>query len=419
MAVTHNFEVGSVGDSLIPGRLEPALGPILAKIAAGAVQRERERTLPFAEVDLLRHVGFGALRVPVEYGGGGILLRELFAILIELGTADSNLPQLFRGHFAFLEGRLNVRERDSQRQWFELAVSGMLFGNAQSERGTATGVTTVLEEDGEGYRLNGTKYYSTGTLFADWIWSTARAGEDRMGVALPTDAAGVTRLDDWDGFGQRLTGSGTTRFESVPVPADQVIRLSQDDRRAHTNITAFYQLVLLATLAGIGRRALADVVEFVRPRTRTFGVPEQSSPRADPLVQNIVGQVSARANAATRLVLSIADELDRVHAAWLADEAKQDDFDRVEIAAFETQDVVINLVLDATTRLFEVGGASATSEQLQLDRHWRNARTVASHNPLIYRDRAIGDYRLNGTTPVAAWHLRQSPAVPAEPVSDQ
>lgn len=410
MAVTEHLEASRAGDTLIPRRLERTLAPLFAKIAAGAVHRERDRIMPFAEVELLREAGFGALRVPVKYGGEGISLRELFAILIELGTADSNLPQLLRGHFAFLEGRLNMRDQESQRRWLELAVAGMFFGNAQSERGTETGGSTTLVQDGDRYRLEGTKYYSTGTLFADWIWSTAKTGDSRAGVALPADAAGVTRLDDWDGFGQRLTGSGTTRFESVPVEADQVILFSQDDRRAHTNITAFYQLVLLATLAGIGRRALADTVEFVRPRTRTFGVPGQSSPRTDPLVQNIVGQVSARASAAARLVLSVAGDLDDVHAAWLADEATQDDYDRAEIAAFEAQDVVIGLVLDATTRLFEVGGASATSLALQLDRHWRNARTVASHNPLIYRDRAVGDYRLNGTTPISSWLDRQRAA---------
>ena len=32
-------------------------------------------------------------------------------------------------------------------------------------------------------------------------------------------------------------------------------------------------------------------------------------------------------------------------------------------------------------------------------RHWRNARTLASHNPVIYRDRIVGDYVLNSTSP--------------------
>jgi len=49
------------------------------------------------------------------------------------------------------------------------------------------------------------------------------------------------------------------------------------------------------------------------------------------------------------------------------------------------------------------GCVSATSLTRSFDRHWRNARTVASHNPAIYRERAIGDYYLNGQKPDAAW----------------
>ena len=60
-------------------------------------------------------------------------------------------------------------------------------------------------------------------------------------------------------------------------------------------------------------------------------------------------------------------------------------------------------VLDATTQLFEVGGASITSEALRLDRHWRNARTISVHNPLIYKLRVIGDHVLNDSDLPYAW----------------
>lgn len=59
--------------------------------------------------------------------------------------------------------------------------------------------------------------------------------------------------------------------------------------------------------------------------------------------------------------------------------------------------LVASNALDAATRLFEVGGASATLRTRGLDRHWRNARVLASHNPLIYRARLLGDRAVNGT----------------------
>ncbi len=45
--------------------------------------------------------------------------------------------------------------------------------------------------------------------------------------------------------------------------------------------------------------------------------------------------------------------------------------------------------------------ASGAVRHLGLDRHWRNVRTVASHNPLDYKAYAVGNYLVNGTTPPA------------------
>ena len=80
--------------------------------------------------------------------------------------------------------------------------------------------------------------------------------------------------------------------------------------------------------------------------------------------------------------------------------------------------MVARLVLDLVTGLFEVGGASATAERFRLDRHWRNARTLASHNPVIYRDRVVGQYFLNGTSPSSTYAKSRadSPRPDREPV---
>lgn len=378
--------------------------PIFRRIAEGAVQRETARTLPFEAVEWLRAAGFGAVRIPQAYGGLGAGIQQLFRLLVELGEADSNISHLFRGHFAFLEDRLNQRDGDTQGFWFPKVAEGALIGYAMAERIEATDNTTTLRRDGEGWRLDGVKYYSTGTLYADWIVVSAVDGEDWVGVALPATAPGVTRVDDWDGFGQRLTGSGTTRFDGVRIPPEHIIRrFSPGELREGSYHLAFLQLILLATLAGIGRAALRDGVDFVQRKTRGFGIPGVSSPRTDPLVQRVVGRLSALAFSAETIVEGVAAALDALHRRHLAGTAQPADFTAANVKAFQAQQIVIPQVLDATTLLFEAGGASATGEARRLDRHWRNARTVSSHNPAIYRERALGDYLLNGTVPEASW----------------
>ena len=152
-------------------------GAVLASISEGAVQREVDGELPVDAVRLLKSAGFGALRVPAAYGGGGLGLVDLARLWIELAAVDANLPQAFRGHFALVEDRLWHHARTSdQRVWFDRFVAGEMAGNAWAEVGSDIDLPrTVLRPRADGsYRLDGTKYYTTGTIFAEWADVHAR-----------------------------------------------------------------------------------------------------------------------------------------------------------------------------------------------------------------------------------------------------
>ncbi|MFC7622810.1 acyl-CoA dehydrogenase family protein [Microlunatus sp. GCM10028923] len=383
--------------------------PTFSKIAERAVDREQRRDLPYQEVGWLKDLGFGALRVPKVWGGHGASITDLFRLLIELAEADSNLPQLLRGHFAFTESRLSDVDHEAREVWARRIAGGELIGNASSELGNTSLAdrNTTLTRDGDRWLLNGTKYYSTGTLFADWASVGGVRAEELVSVVVRTDAPGVERIDDWDGFGQRLTGSGTTRFTDVEIDPAQIYRWSD---REPSHVTAFFQLVLLASLAGIGRAVLRDATGFVRPRTRSYAQAAATLPKDDPQVQQVVGELSALAFAAESTVIAAAAHTGAAADAGWRDEHDQQLVDRAEVAAYDAQVAVIDLVLRATTRLFEVGGASSTSEQRRLDRHWRNARTLANHNPVIYKARLVGDWLLNDVPPSTAWRRAREEA---------
>lgn len=389
--------------------------PIFQRIAKGALEREHRRELAFEPVRWLREAGFGALRIPRAEGGAGVTVPQLFRLLVRLAEADSNLPHILRAHFAFVEGRLNAPDAAERAEWFPRIVAGDVFGAAMAERtDTSTNsvrLTRLDSEDGDTgdaqWVIDGVKYYSTGTLYADWIAAAALDGDERVQVVVRADAPGVTRVDDWDGFGQRLSASGTTRFERVPVLARHITRrFSAEEYRADSYLGAWYQQNHLATLAGIVRAVLRDAVAFVQPRTRAFGVPGQSSPRQDPLVQQVVGRLGSLAFAAEGIVDRVSQAIEAAWQARLAgapDTAIQPLVVAADVAAYQGQLVLIDLVAQATQLLFEVGGASATAEARRLDRHWRNARTLASHNPAIFRARALGDWHLNGVAPGGVW----------------
>ena len=384
--------------------------PQFRQIAAGTVEREQARDLPFEPIRWLKEAGFGAVRVPVEFGGAGASISQLFQLLIELAEADSNIVQSLRGHFAFVEDRLNAPPSPARDAWFARFVAGDLVGNGWTEIGAVKigEVITKVRPEGENFVLNGAKYYSTGSIFADWVDVYAQRSDNGADVIAIVDArhSGVSHSDDWDGFGQRTTGSGTSLYVEVPLNAEQVIPFETRFKYQ----TAFYQLVLLAVLAGIGRAVERDVAHEVRTRKRVFSQGSADTTHGDPQIQQVVGQISAQVYAAEAATLRSAEPLQRAYLARFANDAeaeRQANID-AEIETSKAQVVVSELVLRATTDLFNALGASGVSINKSLDRHWRNARTAASHNPWIFKARIIGDWVVNGIEPKYVWQIGNS-----------
>ena len=381
--------------------------PIFREISAGNVEREKSRTLPYEPIAWLKEAGFGAVRVPTEYGGAGASVGQLFQLLIELAEADSNIPQALRAHFAFVEDRLNAPPGADRDAWFARFVAGDLVGNGWTEVGAVKigDVITKVSAEGNGFVLNGAKFYSTGSIFADWIDVYAQRADNGADVIAVVQARhpGVRHSDDWDGFGQRTTGSGTSVYENVPVNAEHVIPFEQRFKYQ----TAFYQLVLLAVLAGIGRAIERDIAQEVRDRKRVFSHGNGSSVSNDAQVQQVVGQISAQVYAAEAATIRSAEPLQRAYVARFGNDAQveKDANIAAEIETAKAQVIISELVLRAASDLFNALGASGVSVNKALDRHWRNARTAASHNPSVYKARIVGDWRINGTEPPYVWQI--------------
>lgn len=387
--------------------LHAHFAPLFEEIAAGSLEREATRTMPFEEIRALDEAGFGTLRVPAEHGGPGVSIETFVRLLIDLAQADSNIAHQYRSHFGFLDS-LRFQPARIQRVWYPRILAGATVGNASTEKGgnRLGTLNTVISQTPEGAVLNGRKFYSTGTIFADYtrVSAAVDGADGRRFAVVATDADGVEVLDDWDGFGQKLTGTGTTVFTDVAIEAEGL--LDRVPRSADaTHEAAFFQLILLAVLAGIAHAARRDAASVVGSRARTFNTGLGLPFREDPLIQEAVGRIAAKAFAAEAVVRQTARILDdgvaAAEAAGLPADAESTprEIHESEIAVEHAQITVPELALGAAQDLFLTVGASATSTKKALDRHWRNAQTVATHNPIAFRARAIGDYWINGTLP--------------------
>ncbi|MCI2422448.1 SfnB family sulfur acquisition oxidoreductase [Saccharopolyspora sp. K220] len=367
------------------------------RFAAGAAERDRERRIPYAELDALSASGLLGITVPRSHGGAEVSARTLVEVFRLLAAADPNIAQIPQSHFAYVNV-LRENGTAQQRQFFFGEVlAGKRFGNAQSEAGSRTvqeiQTRLVSTVDGD-FVLQGTKAYSTGALLAQWIPVLAKDDRDRLQVAyVPQDAPGLTVVDDWAGMGQRTTASGTVQLDQVRVPADRVVphHLTFDRPQLHG---ALAQALHAAIDVGIAGGALADAVEFVRTRSRPWGESGVRTAAEDPLTIQRFGELAVRLRAAEALLDKAGEAIDAARGDLNAESAGA-----ASIAVATAKVFADGVAVELSSALFEVSGTRSSLDTANLHRHWRNARTHTLHDPVRWKIQHIGRYVLNGALP--------------------
>lgn len=374
----------------------PAFYDLLKNISIDAEERRKagDTVPPYDALNLARQSGLTAIQLPQQYGGSNANIREVLYVVSKVAQADPDVAHILRAHYLYV-GQL-LRQNTATESLLKNIQHGTIIGNAFTERSSNNvghlKFETTLQKEGDHYRLNGTKYFSTGTLYADLVVVTATTEENQpVFVMIPTDRQGVEIQNDWDGIGQKFTASGTTKFSDVFVHIEEVLLVNEKS----APFNSFAQLYLQAVIVGILHNISTDAAELVKNRQRTFTFAAAEKPKDDPQLLQIIGEISSMAFAAQSILLTAAEVLDYaiIHAedgiidANLSHEAS--------LRAAQAKVIIDELALKASTLLFEVGGASAVRQSAHLQRHWLNIRTLSSHNPTVYKSRAIGDYTVN------------------------
>ena len=358
--------------------------------------RDRERRLPFDELELFSHTGLWGITVPKAYGGAGVSNVTLAEVVSLISAADSSLGQIPQNHFYALEVlRVNGSEAQKQRLYTEV-LNGQRFGNALAELGTKTAHdrTTHLAKTEHGYRINGRKFYATGALYAQRIPTSVVDDHGVQHLAfVRSDSDGLKVIDDWSGFGQRTTGSGSVVFDNVFVASDDVIPFQSAFERP-TPVGPLAQILHAAIDTGIARAAFEDALNFVRHKTRPWIDATTDIASEDPLTLKSFGQLSVRLHAAEALLERSGEFLDIAQTNTTASTIAA-----ASIAVAEARAISTEVALSAASTLFELAGSQATLAEYGLDRHWRNARVHTLHDPVRWKYHAVGNYYLNSENP--------------------
>ena len=365
-------------------------------LARGASDRDRDRRLPWAELDLFSQSGLWSMNVPREDGGPGVSYATVSRVFAIVASGDASIAQIAQNHVSLIDV---IRfDPDTARRRFLLgeALRGIRFGNALAERGgkTILDMQTRITRDGEVYSITGKKFYATGALYAHLVPVHAIDDEGRHVLAfVARDAEGLEIVDDWSGIGQRTTGSGTVILDRVRVAADHVVpsHLAFDQASVHGAVA---QIIHAPIDAGIAPRAIEETIAFVREHARPWADSGRDKASDDPFTIREVADLKVRLHAA-EAVLARAG---RIIDAGLADE-NADSAAAASIAVAEAKVLTTEIAILAGNKLFELSGTRAALASLNLDRHWRDARVHTLHDPVRWKHFAIGDYVVNGTKP--------------------
>ena len=368
----------------------------------GRNQRDQQRLLPFAEIDLFSQKGLGGMRIPKQYGGAFVANKTLAHVFRIINKADSSVGQIPQNQIALLN-MIEIMGTEEQKQFiYNEILKGKRLANGGPERNTKdtkTLATTLTFENGR-YFVDGEKFYSTGSSFAHWLAIKAIHPEGHVVLTIVNrNAEGVEVIDNWNGFGQRTTSSGTVKLQHVEVDPllifDERLLGNQPSYRG-----AYSQLMQVAIDVGIAEAAFADTLTAVQ-KARPIVDAQVEKASLEHYTLQEVGKSSVLLDAAILLLDEAAeylDELDQLESVTDKQAAK------ASILVAEAKVYANDAALHISEKLLELGGSRSSLSQHNLDQHWRNARVHTLHDPIRWKLHALGDYYLNHKLPARhAW----------------
>lgn len=368
----------------------------------GRNQRDQQRLLPFAEIDLFSQKGLGGMRIPKQYGGAFVANKTLAHVFRIINKADSSIGQIPQNQIALLN-MIEIMGTEEQKQFiYNEILKGKRLANGGPERNTKdtkTLATTLTFENGR-YFVDGEKFYSTGSSFAHWLAIKAIHPEGHVVLTIvDRNAEGVEVIDNWNGFGQRTTSSGTVKLQHVEVDPllifDERLLGNQPSYRG-----AYSQLMQVAIDVGIAEAAFADTLTAVQ-KARPIVDAQVEKASLEHYTLQEVGKSSVLLDAAILLLDEAAeylDELDQLESVTDEQAAK------ASILVAEAKVYANDAALHISEKLLELGGSRSSLSQHNLDQHWRNARVHTLHDPIRWKLHALGDYYLNHKLPARhAW----------------
>jgi len=307
----------------------------LAWEAAGVVDR-----------DLYRRAGshgFLGLAVPEELGGGGVDDFRFHAVMAEevqrANVAGSGLGMSLHNDIC-LPYLLSLATDEQRRRWLPGACSGdLVLAIAMTEPGTGSDVAAIATSairDGDDFVVNGSKTFISSGFTADlFITAVKTDPSQRHGglslLAIPGDAAGVTRGRNLDKIGLHAQDTAELFFTDVRVPAANLLGTEGGGFKHLVHHLPQERMSMAVEGVAAAEAAFGWTLEHVQQRT-AFGQPIGRFQNTRFQMAEMRTQIDVAQAFVDRCIVDLADgELsaeDAAKAKWWATELQKDVVDR-------------------------------------------------------------------------------------------
>lgn len=228
-------------------------------------------TAPLPLYKTFHEMGLSNWWISPQYGGLGLSLEDSVDIVSELSYGDAGAAfTLFISILGTNMVQLYGSEELRARYLAPMVRSGgfcATLGSEQAAGSELAKITTTIARRGGELIINGDKYFSTNTGFADFLIVVGRSADDPddfIAALVPAGTPGVHVTKRWEMIGLRSSGTYQVSLENCRVPVGNVLQ-GPGLRLLEIGLNA--SRVLIATTAiGVARRIRDLSMEYAEDK---------------------------------------------------------------------------------------------------------------------------------------------------------
>lgn len=198
-------------------------------LAPGARERAHAPEYPWDVARQMARQGLLGITIPEADGGqGGSLIDAVIAIETVAASCPRSADVVQAGNFGPIRVLAEYGSAQQKRQYLSKLLAGeavISVGMTEPEAGSAvTDLKTTATPDGEGWRINGSKVFTTHSAYADVYLTYVRFGPGVGGIGsvlIERESPGVRRGQP----SEFMSGEEWAQlyFEDVHVPPERVL----------------------------------------------------------------------------------------------------------------------------------------------------------------------------------------------------